>query len=170
MSGPDESERIVDWLAALDEFDYYELLGLTRDDDAEKVQASFHRFSQSFHPDRHRHRDRELRDAVTQIYRRGAEAYRVLRSSSSRARYDLALLQGNKRLYPARASEDPPPPGGLESTCVTAGGKMHARQIERALTLGAQDEARRLIEKARLAEGENPAFEGRVALLWGQKL
>jgi len=168
MSEPGDSELIAQWLAALEESDYYQLLGISRDDSTEEVQAAFHRFSQSFHPDRHRHRDPELRAAVTQIYRRGTEAYGVLRSSTSRARYDLALLQDIKRLHPTQAPQGDGT-GGLESTCMTPGGKLHARQIERALSKGEHDEARRLIEKARLAEGENPKFEGRVARLWGQK-
>lgn len=168
MSEPGDSELIVEWLAALDESDYYQLLGVSPDDKMEEIQAAFHRFSQSFHPDRHRHRDADQRAAVAQIYRRGTEAYSVLRSTTSRASYDLALLQGIKRLHPARSPQRDGT-SGLESTCHTAGGKLHARQIERALSQGEHDEARRLIHKARLAEGENPEFEGRVARLWGQK-
>jgi DnaJ-class molecular chaperone len=169
MSESADSELIGAWLAALDESDYYQLLGLSPEDNSEKIQAAFHRFSQSFHPDRHRHREPKLRTAVTQIYRRGTEAYGVLRSATSRAAYDLALLQDIKRLHPARSPREGETSGGLASTCLTAGGQLHARQIERALSRGEYDEARRLVDKTRLAEGENPEFEGRVARLWGQK-
>jgi DnaJ-class molecular chaperone len=150
----------------LEDSTYYELLGILEIAGDEAVQSAFHEFSQSFHPDNNRGADEKLRADITRIFKRGAEAYRVLRDPRSRAAYDLAMAQGALRLTghgqgPAEKTNE-----SLEATCRTSGGRLHARQAERALSERELDNAHALLRKALVAEGDNPDLERRFRELF----
>lgn len=154
--------KVLAWLEVLDSASYYDLLGVLEVADEGAIQTAFHEFSQSFHPDSHRQSATEIREAVTIIFRRGAEAYGVLKDPQTRAAYDLALAQGALRYSRASGSRD----GhgalrGLEAICSSPGGKLHARQAERALSEGRLEEAQELLNKAQTAEGINIALENK---------
>jgi DnaJ-class molecular chaperone len=160
-------EQVESWLGILDESDYYELLGILEIAGDEAIQAAFHTFSQSFHPDNHRKASPEVRQGVTRIFKRGAEAYGVLRDHKSRAAYDLAMAQGAIRLQPGQAgSQNENENVSLDSFCKTPGGRLHARQAERALSEGELDEAHALFRKALIAEGDNEDLEERFRTLF----
>jgi DnaJ-class molecular chaperone len=153
---------VESWLAILDQSNYYELLGILEIADEAAIQQAFHRFSQSFHPDNHRNSPSDVREGVTRIFRRGAEAYRVLRDGKTRAAYDLALAQGALRYF--RIGGSPDGQGterGLEALCQTPGGRLHARKAERALSEGNFEEARAEMHHAQTAEGISIALENR---------
>lgn len=153
---------VQSWLEILDESNYYELLGVLEIADETAIQIAFHKFSQSFHPDNHRNSPAEVREGVTRIFKRGAEAYRVLRDSKSRAAYDLALAQGALRYFRAGGSRDSQGvERGLEALCQTPGGRLHARKAERALSEGNFEEARTEMHHAQTAEGISIALENR---------
>jgi curved DNA-binding protein CbpA len=160
----DEAEQLIEaWIDVLDDTDYYELLGIEQEQDALGVQVAFHRFSRSFHPDLYRDKREEIRQAVIRIYRAGTEAYVVLRDQAKRASYDLGLAQGHLRYRDApRESRAPEAAPDLPSLARTAGGRLHARQVERAIAANCLQEAAGLLEKALLAEGENPQLERRA--------
>ncbi|MEZ4251429.1 MAG: J domain-containing protein [Polyangiales bacterium] len=82
----------------LDDLDYYTLLGLEPHATADAVRDAFHRFALKYHPDNHSGGDPTRLARATQIFRRGAEAYRVLSSPDSRRRYDEGLAKGDLRL------------------------------------------------------------------------
>lgn len=165
--GGDIRAQVESWLRVLDDSSYYELLGVLEIASDDTIQAAFHAFSQSFHPDNHRGADEALRADVTRIFKRGAEAYRVLRDPKSRAAYDLALAQGALRLMPGQARRDgEKSTESLESFCNSAGGRLHARQAERALSERDLDGAHALLRKALLAEGDNDALEDRFRELF----
>jgi DnaJ-class molecular chaperone len=158
--------RVKSWLSVLDESSYYELLGILEIAGDEAIQAAFHEFSLSFHPDNHRGAPAELRADVTRIFKRGAEAYRVLRDANSRAAYDRALAQGALRLTAPTQGPQADTSESLESCCLTPGGRLHARQAERALRERKLDEAHHLYRKAVLAEGINLELEERFRSLF----
>ncbi len=166
MTASPNYDLIVSWLDILDSSSYYELLGLLEIADDDAIQNAFHTFSKSFHPDRHRAAPENIQKAVAKIYSRGAEAYGILRREVSRQAYDLALSQGVLRLTPGKArpqvlrtSES------LESACKTPGGRLHARQLERALSENKWEEARHLLRKALLSENLNEELEKRYHAL-----
>ncbi len=160
-------EQVLSWLEVLDDTSYYDLLGVLEIADDAAIQSAFHEFSQSFHPDSHRGRAPEIREAVTIIFKRGAEAYRVLRDPRSRAAYDLSLAQGALRYSPTGGSRDGQgEQKGLEALCATAGGRLHARQAERALAEGDLATARELLQKAQTAEGINIALQNKFQELF----
>lgn len=156
-------EKVAAWLSILDLSTYYEILGLLEIADDSAIQKAFHEFSENFHPDRHRAQPPEIREDVTRIYRRGAEAYGVLRDPQKRAAYDLAMNQGHLRWNPGHtADSSSPPPDDLASLCHTKAGALHARQLERAISERNWEMSRSLLRKALLAEDMNSALEKRA--------
>lgn len=113
----------------LDLLDYYELLQVSETGSADDIRHAFHEFARRFHPDAHAG-DPEKQARASQIYRRGAEAYRILSSPEQRRRYDEQLRAGKLRYEEPSAYERPKPqPGGLEAK------NMRARPfLQKALT------------------------------------
>ncbi len=97
----EDALRIAVLFDHLDAVDYYTLLELPRDAPADAVRAAFHRFALRFHPDQHTD-DLPRQKRSLAIFKRGAEAYRVLTQSTLRSRYDAALAEGAMRLPPDR--------------------------------------------------------------------
>ncbi|CAI8017857.1 Chaperone protein DnaJ [Geodia barretti] len=62
--------------------DYYEVLGVTRQDSEEEIRKAFRRKAMEYHPDRNKEPDAEEK------FKEINEAYQVLSDSSKRAQYD----------------------------------------------------------------------------------
>src|SRR5512141_2731260 len=83
----------------LDQLSYYDLLGLPVGSDFASVRAAFYRMAAELHPDRYYTlTDSTLKERLEAIYARVCEGYRVLTSPQTRAGYERALTQGQKRL------------------------------------------------------------------------
>jgi len=97
----------------LEALDYYALLSVQPDASSDAIRDAFHRFAAKYHPDRFVAQGAASRsvDRAAQIYRRGAEAYRVLTDPRKRKLYDGQLAQGRVR-FDAMA-EAPPEPAAL---------------------------------------------------------
>ncbi len=97
----------------LEELDYYTLLALEQGASADDVRRAFHRFAAKYHPDKFLGHGADARkvERAAQIYRRGAEAYKVLADPRRRKLYDAQLAQGHMR-FDALA-EPPPEPAVL---------------------------------------------------------
>lgn len=91
---------------ALDELDYYALLGVSREAGVVEIKAGFRAFALRYHPDGFSG-DPAAAAAATHIYRRGTEAYRVLCDPQQRRVYDEQLKQGKKRMEPQAAGARP---------------------------------------------------------------
>jgi len=83
----------------LDKLDYYELLRVPETANADDVRRAFHDFAMKYHPDRYAGAEVDKQDRAAAIYRRGAEAYRVLTDREQRRRYDEALHSGGSVRY-----------------------------------------------------------------------
>lgn len=88
----------------LDRLDYYALLGVKPKDPPEAVRAAFHRFALKYHPDNHAEPKKKAR--ANEVFRRGAEAYRVLRDQELRNEYDAVLARGQLRLRSVPAESE----------------------------------------------------------------
>ena len=98
----------------LDDLDYYSLLAVAPSAPADDVRAAFHRFAAKYHPDRFAGAGAPAPqvERATQIYRRGAEGYRVLMDPARRRAYDAGLSVGRLRFDPnAESSAEPPKTG-----------------------------------------------------------
>lgn len=165
----DNRRNLQQWLEAVEFANYYELLGLLEICDDAAIQEAFHRFCASFHPDQHRGEDELHRQQVSYVFRRGTEAYRVLRDPELRARYDLGLAQGKLRLEETLPPEAGAPETGvarsLVSLCHTPAGRLHARHAEGHLHRTELSAALACLERALEADGSNPALEERAVAL-----
>jgi curved DNA-binding protein CbpA len=165
----DNRQNLQQWLQAVEFANYYELLGLLEICDDAAIQEAFHRFCASFHPDQHRGEDELYRQQVSYVFKRGAEAYRVLRDPELRARYDLALAQGKLRLDETVPPEAGPTDAGaarsLTSLAQTPAGRLHAGHAEGHLHRGELATALACLERALEADGNNAALAERIAAL-----
>ncbi|RLB54369.1 MAG: hypothetical protein DRJ42_09335 [Deltaproteobacteria bacterium] len=85
----------------LELLDYYTLLSLEQRATADQIRQAFHEFALKYHPDRHVGGVSQKLARAAQIFRRGAEAYRVLLDPESRRRYDAQLAKGKLRYDPS---------------------------------------------------------------------
>ncbi|MGE0786928.1 MAG: DnaJ domain-containing protein [Sandaracinaceae bacterium] len=101
----------------LDALDYYTLFEVADDASADEIREAYHRFALRYHPDRHVGAVEGTRARAAEIFRRGAEGYRVLMDPESRRRYDRALEEGTLRLATEapRDSRAPTPAHGVRS-------------------------------------------------------
>jgi curved DNA-binding protein CbpA len=92
----------------LERLDYYTLLQVEAEASADQVRQAFHRFAAKYHPDRFLGGGAEPAkvERAAQIYRRGAEAYKVLCDPARRRLYDAGLARGLLRFD---ANAEPPP-------------------------------------------------------------
>ncbi len=90
-------EFIEQWLQVLDTLSYYEIFRVEQGVGADDLRAAFYAFASDFHPDAHTGRPRQEREAISHIFKRGNEAYRILSNPNLRVRYDEALAGGEVR-------------------------------------------------------------------------
>jgi curved DNA-binding protein CbpA len=103
---------------ALDELDYYALLGIAQDANVDEIKAGFRAFARRYHPDRFVV-DPERAAKAMRVYQRGTEAYRVLTNLEQRRLYDEQRSRGQLRLDPATARRSARPSGaaGQRDSC-----------------------------------------------------
>jgi curved DNA-binding protein CbpA len=92
----------------LDQLDYYDLLQVDPNATADDVKRAFHAFALRYHPDNYASAPPEKRERAAQIYRRGAEAYRVLCDRETRRLYDEQRARGKLRFDPEEAARARP--------------------------------------------------------------
>lgn len=103
-------------MAKIDQLDYYGLLGVTEEATHDEIQRAFHAFARKYHPDAHRE-DEALHARYVAVYRRGTEAYRVLRSPPARTAYDAGLREGKLRFDGTltRTARNSVPPSAVQA-------------------------------------------------------
>jgi curved DNA-binding protein CbpA len=153
----EEAIRISVLVDHLDEIDYYALLEISRDASADEIRDGFHRFALRFHPDQHVGEPARQRKALT-VFKRGAEAYRVLMHPVLRERYDRALGEGLARL-PTESIR--PPANPAVNTEVPPGARVFYDKAVEAMKKGEYGSAKMHLALA-VARGESPAF-GKLA-------
>ena len=83
----------------LDLGSYYDFLGVDGGATPQQIQDAFYLRAEKLHPDRFFNlSDLELRNKIYEVYKRVAEAYRVLDNPAARKDYDAGLATGQVRL------------------------------------------------------------------------
>ncbi|MEZ4224962.1 MAG: J domain-containing protein [Polyangiaceae bacterium] len=170
MTAPANADRIQEWDAVLDDANYYEILGVLPIASTDSIRLAYREFALAFHPDLHADASVELRSQVQRIFRRGAEAYRVLADPELRVRYDMGVEKGQLRLDISQLPKRSPSlaPGetrSLPDLCKTAGAKTCARKAVRAIDEGDLVSARDELKRALEFDGINPELVERLEAL-----
>uniref|UniRef100_A0A5B7BDZ9 J domain-containing protein n=1 Tax=Davidia involucrata TaxID=16924 RepID=A0A5B7BDZ9_DAVIN len=69
--------------------DHYKLLGLSRNASKEEIKEAFRKLAMQFHPDKHAHSPKSVRDGATLRFKQVSEAYEVLIDDRKRVDYNL---------------------------------------------------------------------------------
>ncbi|MBN1606332.1 MAG: J domain-containing protein [Polyangiaceae bacterium] len=153
----EQKQRLMAWMALVDECDYYELLGVPPTADHDTIKNAYRGWVGSFHPDAHPADDASTLDLLTRVFQRGTEAYRVLTDVDLRTRYDIGLRQGELRLRELLTSAPAPRQSSsgkpLHELCRSAGAKLAAKQADSLLAKGDLAGAKRQLELALSYDG-----------------
>mgnify|MGYP001301029020 CR=1 FL=1 len=160
------------WLAALDSLSYYDLFRVAPDASHDDLRLAFHAFAETFHPDAHRWRHPSEQEAVGRIYRRGAEAWRILSDPGLRVRYDQAVASGILRPEDLVVQMDRPtsswappsgaasgPPARLVDKLRAPGARPFVLRAEELLKSGDPKQAKIQLVMAMHMDRNNPALE-----------
>ncbi len=168
LTDPIAIERLREWAEALDESNYYELLGVLEIADDAALKSAFHEFALAFHPDAHLDFDAALTQLSCQVFQRGAEAYRVLSHPELRPRYDLALATGQLRLGGSEVPRVAKLGAGAQSLvelCRTASATRYASRADQLISAGELSLAKRELMLALREDGDNPELAERLDAL-----
>jgi curved DNA-binding protein CbpA len=164
----EDIERLRTWTEVLEDSNYYEILGVLELADASAIKAAFHEFALAFHPDLYEHCTEAERAAARYVFRRGAEAYRVLGDPELRSKYDLAVASGHLRLLGGEPAQRVTEGAlkSLEDLCKSPAARLAARRADQLIGRGDLLEARKALKDALAQEGyENPDLEERIEAL-----
>lgn len=99
QAAEDVRALVAELYAHLGDAPYYTFLGITPRATPTHIQEAFYRRAEMLHPDRFFNlSDLELRNQIYEVYKRVAEAYRVLENPAARKEYDAGLAQGRNRM------------------------------------------------------------------------
>lgn len=152
-----DADAIRQWLAALDSISYYELFRIEATSTPDELRDAFHKFAESFHPDGHQWRHPSEQAAITYIFKRGTEAYRVLSDHQLRVRYDEAVKGGILRPENLIVDMD-----GPRSQSMAAGGGAPgagARLSDKVRTPGARPFVLRVEELAKKGDPQQAKLQ-----------
>jgi curved DNA-binding protein CbpA len=120
----------------LELLDYYTLLQIPDDAGPDVIRKSFHAFALKYHPDRHAGGGAERHEQAARIYRRGAEAYRVLGDPVTRRAYDAQLAGGALRFDPEKAEKESRTPSVAAAAVQSPQARPFVMKAEQALRAG----------------------------------
>ncbi|KAG5556094.1 hypothetical protein RHGRI_006653 [Rhododendron griersonianum] len=75
--------------------DHYKALGLNRSASKDEIKQAFRKLAMQYHPDKHSHSPKPVRDSVTLRFKLVSEAYEVLIDDRKRADYNLRSYNNN---------------------------------------------------------------------------
>lgn len=170
-----DADALRQWLAMLDSISYYDLFQTEPDASADGIRDAFHSFAESFHPDVHQWRPATELAAISYIFKRGTEAYRILSDPQLRVRYDEALaagilrpeslivdFDGPRSRAPGRLSGAPGAPaaaGPLSERVRTPGARPFVLRAVELAKKGDPQQAKLQLVMAMHMDAKNPALE-----------
>jgi curved DNA-binding protein CbpA len=160
------SEFIFSWLQVLDQLTYYELFGISDGAEPDEVRAAFHKFCDTFHPDRHSARAHTEREALSIIFKRGTEAHLVLTDPGLREQYNREIGARTTVSPPrisysprTRATSVPPGPAKLEDAVRSPSSRPFARRAEELILAGDLRQAKLQLVMANHLDPQNETLE-----------
>jgi curved DNA-binding protein CbpA len=155
-----ELSKLMAIAAKIDQLDYYQLLGVSRDAPFVEIRRAYHRRARTIHPDRFfEFPDPEIRVSIDRIFKRIAEAYTILRDEDKRAHYNQGLNQDPPKLR----FTDQDQQAIREDQKAASGRTAQGRKFyEKATKLYQKKQLKQAIQALRIAitfESENPHFQ-----------
>ena len=147
----------------LDRLDYYTLLRVEDDATADAIRAAFHDFALRYHPDRFAGASSQRVERAAQIFRRGAEAYRVLMSPQTRQLYDRELKTGKLRLQGDDERDAARPSSSNRLTVRSPRARPFATKALTAYRSGDFKTAKLNLKMALMHEPDNALLQARLA-------
>jgi curved DNA-binding protein CbpA len=89
-------KEILQRAATIDQEDYFQMLGVTRDAEPPAVQAAFFGLAKTWHPDRVPSQLADVKDQCARVFSRLSEAHQTLTDAQKRSRYVTLLQDGAK--------------------------------------------------------------------------
>jgi curved DNA-binding protein CbpA len=89
-------KQIVERAKSIDNEDYFQMLGVTRDTEPTAVQAAFFTLAKTWHPDRVPAPLADIKDQCARVFSRLSEAHQTLTDSQKRSRYVNLLKEGGE--------------------------------------------------------------------------
>lgn len=94
-------ESVLQTLDQLADFDYYQILDVSRGATAQEIKKAYFRLAKIYHPDRHMDSVlSDMKEKLETIFMSITEAYDVLTAEDKREAYDLSLVSGLKKQRP----------------------------------------------------------------------
>ncbi len=159
------------WAAALEHADYFTLLDVPVPKAGEKelseadLRRAFHAFAERFHPDHYRSADREAQEAAAAVFRRGSEAYRVLKDPVLRKRYAEKLATGDTRLSHADIVDAARPPASTDKIIDVVKlpiSRQFAAKADELIAAGYLRGAKMQLDILGMREPNNPLLKQRI--------
>ena len=156
--------------AALNQLDYFQVLGVAHDVTYDQLKAQYHQLQRNYHPDSFFNSpDPELKNAVMAISKRVAEAWVILRNSEKRAKYTRDI-QGPDRIRKLRFTEESEREQKKEreeAIAKTSQGRQLWLKAMQSLQRGDEAGALRDLKTGLIFESGNEMFKAKIAELEG---
>jgi hypothetical protein len=157
---PDLEGMVLERAALLDDLDYVALLGIDEEALAGErasiaIRAAWHAFALVFHPDRQVEAAAAVRAAATEVFRRGAEAYRVLQDPVLRRRYLRRRAQGVRRMTPEEIADAGRASGRVQDVVRSAAARPFAVRADELIAAGDLRQARLQMQLVAMREPGN---------------
>jgi DnaJ-class molecular chaperone len=167
VTAADTSLQEIKALArVIDRVDYYRLLKLDPNANADALRSAYHEARRRFHPDAYLAQPEDVRNAVDLIARRITEGYLVLRDRTRRAAYDSALSSGQVRYNTDLEQEKRTEADAARGT--TPNGKRYFNLFLEEERAGDLVKAHAHLRMAVTFEPKNAALRGRLDALEAQ--
>ncbi len=147
----------------LDELDYYTLFRVEDDASSDAIRRAYHTFALRYHPDRWTAEAEERRARAAEIFRRGAEGYRVLMDPEKRRAYDDGLARGRLRLSSDEERRSQRPRGSGANAVRSTRARPFAKQALRDAARGDYRAAKLQLTMALAHEPDNPELLAQLA-------
>lgn len=147
---------------------YYEVLRVPRDADVERIRGAFHELALRCHPDRYIDDEPEVGKAASRVFKRAAEAYRVLSVPAQRKRYDELVKTGKMRMTvdDKVVPKAEPKLKTIASIARTEGGRRKGVLADHHLSLGNLEGARLALVDACNCEPGNEELKERLQMIY----
>jgi curved DNA-binding protein CbpA len=94
---PEFRKEVIELAKVIDDMDYYQILQIRQKAFTQEIKKAYFKQSRKFHPDKYYNEDPRLLAVITKIFKRIAEAYKILSDQDRRALYTKSISGPNRK-------------------------------------------------------------------------